>query len=170
MPNKILLYLFVYLFFTIFAGFIISAIIDAFYKFMFNNAKESTVRPGYELSMLSGIIERSVYITSLLLGFPQFVAIWLGLKSAGVWNHWHSPKDLVESNKKAGRSGYMIFLNGTALSLAFSVIGWKTIFWAKMGKFDFILIAIVLLLFCCGALSAVLWYKIKNKPMGDLIE
>ena len=60
-----------------------------------------------------GILERILYTFSILMGFPQWIAVWLTLKTASRWPGWKEDK-----HRK-----YNIFLIGNAVSILFAVIG-----------------------------------------------
>jgi hypothetical protein len=40
------------------------------------------------LAGITGCLERTLYIKSLLLGKPEFIGVWLALKVAGQWDLW----------------------------------------------------------------------------------
>lgn len=68
-------------------------------------------------SSILGIIERALFITSLLFNFPQFIAFWFTVKMIVVWKSW---------SKKDGRLKFNNFLIGNGLSLAFSFSAFLT--------------------------------------------
>lgn len=99
-------------------------------------------RPRAWHSEILGSIERIMFIVSLQIEKPEFIAIWLGLKTAGGWVHWHQEyikirdkegriiKDRSGKQKKAvGRQIFNTFLIAQALNLGFAGISWKLIDW-----------------------------------------
>jgi hypothetical protein len=85
-------------------------------------------------SVLLGWIERILFIASLQLGIHEFIAVWLGVKTAGGWKHWseeyweHTNSD-GRKIKVLGRHTFNIFLLNQALSIGFAGVGWKLIVW-----------------------------------------
>jgi hypothetical protein len=85
-------------------------------------------------SKVLGSIERILFIASFQVGIPQFIAIWVGLKTAGGWKHWTEEIWIhKDANGKEieilGRHTFNIFLVAQALSIGFSTVGWKLIEW-----------------------------------------
>lgn len=58
-----------------------------------------------------GALEQFMYTSAILVGMPQFVAVWLVLKLAGEWRQAERPTSYAM---------YNIFLIGNALSLILS--------------------------------------------------
>ena len=71
-------------------------------------------KPSGTLTGILGIVERLLYTTSLMIGVPQWIAVWLALKVAVAWSRWQ---------EKETRGLYNLFLIGNALSLIFGFIG-----------------------------------------------
>lgn len=73
------------------------------------------ITPPPAISFWNGFIERAVYTSSIVLGRPEGIAVWLAFKAIIRWKS-------IESDPRhvPGASIYMI---GTAISLAFGVIG-----------------------------------------------
>ena len=67
-------------------------------------------------SDLLGMVDRALFMASLLSEHPQFIGIWLGLKFAGHWRQY-------KPNKISGWGRVNIFLIGNGLSLLFAFIG-----------------------------------------------
>lgn len=61
-----------------------------------------------------GIVERTIYVASWLTGYPEFIVVWLTLKTVSTWNKWNE-------EDKIGRAKYNNFLTGMGLSLLFAV-------------------------------------------------
>lgn len=61
-----------------------------------------------------GMVERGIYVSSWLVGFPQFIAVWLTLKTVSKWGRWN--------DDKKGRAAFLVFLTGTGLSLLFATL------------------------------------------------
>lgn len=77
--------------------------------------KKSEFEPKYpQLTRWFGVVEILIYTSSLMLGYPEFIAVWLSLKVAGNWKDWS------EAGQEA-RAKFVIFLLGTGISLLVSV-------------------------------------------------
>jgi len=66
-------------------------------------------KPPASLTVWLGIIERASFTFALMVGAPEWIAIWLAVKIAAV--------------RREGPSHYNIFLIGNVLSIAFGVLG-----------------------------------------------
>ncbi|MBI2862113.1 MAG: hypothetical protein HYX89_04765, partial [Chloroflexi bacterium] len=64
---------------------------------------------------LIGLLERFMYTSAVLVGRPEFIAVWLALKVAGQWAAWRDPW--------LGRPIYNLVLIGNALSIIFGAGG-----------------------------------------------
>lgn len=74
--------------------------------------------PGITLCLL-GIMERGLYTAALLLNVPQWIALWLGIKTALKWKSYTGPRQLHD-----------LSLIGTGLSVLFGVLG----AWIALGR------------------------------------
>jgi hypothetical protein len=75
------------------------------------------------LSVLIGIAERVLYTTAVLLGHPEFVAVWLAVKMAGEYK-FLEPDDTEGDKYKrwsAPAQEYTISLIGNAFSLLLGI-------------------------------------------------
>jgi hypothetical protein len=72
---------------------------------------------------LVGIVERTLYLASLQFAYPEFIAIWLAMKTAGQWKEWE-----VGNDQATGRAFFNFFLIGTGFSLAYAYIGFMIIY------------------------------------------
>ena len=71
-----------------------------------------------------GTIERVMYTSCVLLGWQNFIAVWLALKAVPQWRLWtECTKDLH------GRAIFNIFLIGNALSVIYGVAGGLIVKW-----------------------------------------
>lgn len=68
-----------------------------------------------------GIIERSLYLTAILIGKPEFIAVWLTLKTVSQSKRW--------SENHSGRAIYNNFLVGNSLSIMYAFAGAGIIQW-----------------------------------------
>ena len=66
------------------------------------------IKQHHPLPMIIGYLDRFIYITSILVGAEEFVAVWLVLKMAGEWN---------QSNDTHDRPLYHLFLLGNGLNV-----------------------------------------------------
>ena len=71
-------------------------------------------------SGLVGIVERTLYTTSLAIGAWQFIGVWLAIKVAA---RWRNPKE------QEGVPADNAWLIGTGISLLFGLIGAWIILW-----------------------------------------
>lgn len=105
-----------------------------------------------------GVVERPLYVTSLLIGQPAFIALWLGLKFGGWWKGRASATDGLHRP-----SIFQSFLIGNGLSLAYAGVGFTVIKWARQD--DWMSAGIVM-----GALvllTLLLWWGAKYvQPAG----
>jgi len=105
---------------TLAAGFAVSIIVGYFivhwlvrWMWRYSGAPESPdTKARRSLGWLLGIVERTLYTGSLLLGWWQVIVVWLALKVAVRWNV--APQHRGADN---------IWLIGTGLSLLFGFIG-----------------------------------------------
>ena len=82
-------------------------------------------KPPNVLTTPLGIIERILYTGAIIIGVPEWIAVWLAIKVAVAWRGWEGEE----------RVNYNVFLIGNALSILFGFIG----AWIVMGKLpDFI--------------------------------
>ena len=73
-----------------------------------------------------GMTERVLYIASLQLRRPEFIAIWLTLKTVARSRRWTTDQSVP------GRAIYNNFLVGNALSIGFSLVSSAAIDWAAL--------------------------------------
>ena len=85
------------------------------------------------LSAVLGSLERGLYVAALQLHYAQFIAIWLGIKTAGRWTSWQEgvkAKDIPGFRiDVSGRHIFNIFLAGSLLNLAYAALGERLIQW-----------------------------------------
>ena len=67
----------------------------------------------HPLPMIIGYLDRFIYITSILVGAEEFVAVWLVLKMAGEWN---------QDNDSQDRPLYHLFLLGNGLNVVIGAL------------------------------------------------
>jgi hypothetical protein len=46
------------------------------------------IRPSSLHPQIVGLIERFLYVSSILIGVPEFIGIWLAIKVGGQWKRW----------------------------------------------------------------------------------
>jgi hypothetical protein len=71
-------------------------------------------------SSYTGLVERALYTGSLLAGYPEFVAVWLTLKSVSHWDRFKADAKLENGEATAKFNGYFI---DTGLSIAYGFVG-----------------------------------------------
>ncbi len=86
------------------------------------NSTATHLNPHRQLPEAVGIIERAFYTITWHLGKAQFIGVWLVLKVAGGWNGWAQDVS-YPGGKLLGRNIFNLFLIGTAVSLAYGVVG-----------------------------------------------
>ena len=104
----------------IIAGFIVSVFVGATVLWLVVDKwlrpavgeQDTDDKHALRVSQVQGMMERALYTGALITGLPGLVYMWLGIKVAVRWRRWASEKPAYNS-----------FLIGTALSLAFGVIG-----------------------------------------------
>lgn len=75
-------------------------------------------------SSLSGILDRVIYTSSLLIPAKEFIAVWLAIKVAVQWKRWDDNEDLGKAC-----ASFHIFVIGTGLSLLYGIVGALIIKW-----------------------------------------
>lgn len=79
-----------------------------------------------------GILERSMYFVSWLVGFPEFIGLWLVFKAADRWSRMRSAYDVdeefqsIKESRQAKINAYIgneRFLIGSGLSIVYGVMG-----------------------------------------------
>ena len=81
-------------------------------------------------SSLSGILDRVIYTSSLLIPAKEFIAVWLAIKVAVQWKRWDDNKDLGKA-----RASFHIFVIGTGLSLLYGVVGALLVNWLSSKEY-----------------------------------
>lgn len=82
---------------------------------------KDVISPYYWQSCTVGIIERSLYLLSILIQKPEFIAVWLTLKTVSQAKSW--------SKDYFGRPIYNNFLAGNGLSILFAFAGAGIVQW-----------------------------------------
>jgi len=80
------------------------------------------VRYEWQIAVV-GLVERALYIASLQLGRPEFIAVWLTLKTVVHAREWS------EDAFNPGRAVYNNFLAGNGLSILYSLMAAAIIQW-----------------------------------------
>ena len=78
---------------------------------------DAALQPNFWQTATIGILERVLYLTSLQMQRPEFVAVWLGIKTVAQSKSW------IEESPVHGRAVYNNFLVGNAFSLLYALIG-----------------------------------------------
>lgn len=102
--------------FSAFAGHIIVAwAVNSLWRMEDVGNEDETLRPAPWIRFWYGVTERAFYTSTILLGKPEGIAVWLGFKAVMRWK-------INEADKRhiPGSSIYMI---GTALNIAAGVAG-----------------------------------------------
>ncbi len=88
--------------------------------------KERSWKPK-RLPQITGILDRTLYTTALLMGFKEFIPIWLLVKVARGWQVPRRKENGPVPLRDLAR--YNIFFIGNALSVIFGVTGALIIMW-----------------------------------------
>ncbi len=91
-------------------------------------ASDGSLHPNEWQTIIIGIIERALYLTSITIGRPEFIALWLTLKTVSQSKRW--------SKDDVGRAVYNNFLVGNGLSILFSFVGAGFIYWTTGPKLE----------------------------------
>ena len=101
----------------------------------FNDHEKKTTR---WYGIMVGLIESFMYLSSLLIGKAEFIAVWLAFKVIGRWESAKLEADQLNNNKELTKkdrikncANYNIFLMGNALNIVFAATGWKIVIWLK---------------------------------------
>lgn len=73
------------------------------------------LRPHPTISFWHGVAERSVYVTSILLGRPEGIAVWLAFKAVMRWK--------VQEDDPRHIPGSNIYMIGTAMNIGVGILG-----------------------------------------------
>jgi hypothetical protein len=83
---------------------------------------------------VTGVIERTLYMISLLVGKPEFIVGWLVYKVAVGWKVWDGSKKNEKTDSKdpndddhKGRAMFSNHFNGSALSILYAFFGYLII-------------------------------------------
>jgi len=105
------------------------------------------------LSGALGIMERILYIGSLLMRKGEFIGVWLGFKVVG---------RLAYKQDKEEHTCLTAYLIGNALSIVYAVVGFKIIVWFKRGSFQAILTPLIVVGATYAFAAITLYCKQKN--------
>jgi len=92
------------------------------------------------LPAVVGVLERILYVIAILAEAPEFIGVWLAIKTAGSWKGWSEGRDYPSGDgteKKIvipGRQEFNLFLVGSAVSAICGVAGGYTIKWLFLGS------------------------------------
>lgn len=128
-----------------FVGYFVSLIIGHFItgwcvnRLWTNVPKEAgapSIQPPRLISFWQGVAERFLYTSTICLGKPEFVAVWLAFKAVIRWRVDWKP----DQQDRRHISGGPIYMIGTILSLTFGYIGaaissWTWNPWIQTEKF-----------------------------------
>lgn len=107
-----------------------------------------------------GIIERILYILSLLMGHPQFIGFWIAIKIGIPYILWKGEEG-DKDNPWKGRSLFVNSLTGNAMSILYAIAGYLIIIW--LNKRDIQRAAIVAVILCLFNLILWQWLKVYKK-------
>jgi hypothetical protein len=140
--------------YSLFVGQLVGLVTNHLYKIA--DPQEKGLYPHTWQAPVIGIVERALYLSSLLAGHGEFVGLWVALKIGVQYKRW-TELDL-------GRTLFMNNLIGNALSVLYAGTGFGIIVWMKSNLVGYAIgvpIALVL-----GTLSLRLWLWLRVKPEG----
>ena len=103
-----------------------------------NKDRDPTSPPGRYRAAAIGCIERALYVAALQIGTPQFIGLWLILKTAAQWHRW-----------KERRWVFNIFVIGNGLSIGYTGAGYGLLRILGQGG-QLWRLAVLLILGVCG--------------------
>jgi len=99
---------------------------------------------------VTGILERTLYVSSLIMSHGEFIGFWIALKVASQWKRW--------SKGIGGRTIYMNSLIGSGISILYAVVGFKIITYIKENHLGYLFTVPLLL----PIATFILWYWLKR--------
>ena len=124
-----------------------------------------------DLPFFVGIIERTLYVASWMLGSPEFIGIWLALKVAGGWKGWSDDPDMpVKPGSSAtvkitGRLFFNSHLIGSGLSVLGALVGALMIEWFRAGSWS----RAVWLGILCAFFTASIWWWYEHDAKDNAV-
>ena len=109
-------YMYGYGFSCIVGGLAIYFIWDWMWSLVKKDNRNEDLRNPTKFAIIQGIVERAVYTSSIVLGRPEGVAVWLAFKAI-------QRVRVGEQGDYRHIPGTAIYLTGTGLSVAFGVVG-----------------------------------------------
>ena len=88
-----------------------------------SRSEDGSLRPPSTIRVCQGIAERFVYTSTICLGRPEGIAVFLAFKAVMRWK--------IGENDPRHTSGSAIYIVGTVLSLTFGVIGGLIVTWSR---------------------------------------
>lgn len=120
-----------YLFGVVIAHYPIRRVVDLMWERIgWAGEYKETVRPASWQSRIIGCVERTLYVAAFHVNQAEFIAVWLAVKVAVQWKRWEEGREYGERTI-AGRAIYNIFLIGSALSVAYALVGAKLVEWVS---------------------------------------
>ena len=109
---------------------------------------------------ITGIMERTLYLISLLVKMPEFIAVWLAYKVAIGWKVWEG--DIKKKEKELdydyhkGRAIFSNHFNGSALSILYAFIGYLII---VLWSFKAVIYSIIFIFLTVALVFILIIYK-----------
>lgn len=108
-----------------------------------------------------GFVERALYIAAIQMGAPEFIGLWITLKTASRWEIWSKHgKDEIP-----GRATFNIFVAGNGLSIAYAVLGYLIIYWGTRQNLLLAVLSPLALVLANVLLILWLWHMSKKPPV-----
>ena len=109
---------------------------------------------------VTGIIERTLYIISFIIGRPEFIIAWLIYKITIEWKSgWNEDNKKSENDIFKGRARFSNHFNGSALSILYAFFGYLIAIHLSM---ETIILGVILIILSFALLLKL--KRIKDKP------
>ena len=129
-------------------GMVVDQMYENFARYMKQDLVKDGIRPQPWVPQITGVVERILFISALLMGHASFIGVWLAVKTASQWKFW---------NEEKTRTRFQIFLIGNGLSILYAATGYKIIVW--LGREEITIAAVVSICLVSITLLIFLWAK-----------
>jgi hypothetical protein len=121
-----------------------------------------------------GIVERSLFLSSLIASYGGFIALWLTLKLTVQYKRWSGEDKTLQikpgEEVLVGRTLFMNSLIGNGLSILYAGVGFGIIQWSHSGNTCFAVTIPAALVVGTVALGFWLWCHRRAKPKMKNLE
>ena len=177
--QDLMAYLIGYLFVIVIASIFIKNILEQTHSLIYTEfPREKEPEKARWLPVYMGVIERILYVSSLLSGYGEFILAWVVLKMTVPYLRWKIPDEAIvksDDDKKDNkakddkhlfaRTLYINSLSGNALSILYAFIGYKIIDWIKNDHYFYT--AFVILVTCLGTIILYFYFDKVYKKLHE---